>query len=130
MTRLRSAATSGTTEREFEHTRPTVTPPRQPVTLTPMSLLPLALMWALARLAPESAYTALPGVETPAAPAVRPPEFAAAFQREIGKALVITDCTRDPAVHASMRLRNLDRYVEVVDETRTVTPRFHLKSVR
>jgi len=80
-----------------------------------MPLLSLALAWALAQPpAPEPAYTRLPGVEIPAAIAARLAEFAAAFQRETGKALVITDGTRDPAVQASRMLRNLDRGDDIV----------------
>lgn len=79
-----------------------------------MSPLPLALAWALAQAPAPPAYTTLADVEIPATVRPRLQELAAAFQRKTGKALVITDGTRDPAVQAGLMLRNLERGDDIV----------------
>lgn len=79
-----------------------------------MSPLPLALAWALAQAPASPAYTTLEGVEIPATVRPRLQQLADAFQRRTGKALVITDGTRDPAIQAGLMLRNLARGDDIV----------------
>lgn len=60
------------------------------------------------------AYSQLEGVEIPASIEPQVQALAAAYQRETGKALVITDGTRRPATQATLMLRNLERGDNVV----------------
>ncbi len=72
----------------------------------------LILLWAMSD--PTPAYTRNEGVEIPAAVEPRLQALAAAYQRETGKTLVITDGTRPPATQAALMLRNLERGDDVV----------------
>jgi hypothetical protein len=72
----------------------------------------LILCWAVSATTP--AYTRNEGVEIPAAVEPKLQALAAAYQRETGKTLVITDGTRLPATQAALMLRNLERGDNVV----------------
>ena len=56
----------------------------------------------------------LPDVEMPAAIRARVEALAAAFRRETGRGLVITDGTRRPERQAELMLRNLERGDDIV----------------
>lgn len=73
----------------------------------------LIFFW-VASTGPLPVYSQLAGVEIPAAVEPSLQALAAAFFKESGKPLLITDGTRRPSTQAALMLRNLERGDDIV----------------